>query len=166
MSYTETEQAKSDVETNKHHTVRRYSRNNGSFEDNSLNKTKTELEDSLEQSKQELKDSINQIKNELEQTEASKPKIEKWRLRRKRDGDKNGMGIYPTANFKNFNFGDKNKADKKQGTIKEGESFTGYLFKSQKFKKVTLNIWAIQSTPESAITGYAYQGRGDDVDKA
>ena len=166
MSYTETEQAMSDVDTNKHHTVRRYSRNNGSFEDNSLNKTKTELEDSLEQSKQELEDSINEIKNELEQTEVTKPTVEKWKLRRKRDGDKNGMGIYPTANFKNFGIGYTKTADKKQGSIKEGESFTGYLFKSQKFKKVTLSIWAIQSTPDSPITGYAYQGKGDSVDKA
>jgi hypothetical protein len=166
ISYTEKEQALADVETNKHHTVRRYNRANGSFEDNSLNQTKTDLEDSLEITKQELEDSINVIKNELEQTEAAKPTVEKWRLRRKRDGDKNGMGIYPTANFKNFNFGDKNKADKKQGSIKEGETFTGYLFKSQKFKKVTLNIWAIQSTPDATPTGYAYQGKGDSVDKA
>ena len=166
MTYTDVTEAKSDVETNKHHTVRRYSRNNGSFEDNSLNKTKTELEDSLEQSKQELKDSINEIKNELELTEVTKPTVEKWKLRRKRDGDKNGMGIYPTANFKNFGIGYTKKADKKQGSIKEGETFTGYLFKSQKFKKVTLNIWAIQSTPDATPTGYAYQGRGDDIDKA
>ena len=166
MSYTETEQAKSDVETNKHHSVRRYNRNNGSFEDNSMNKTKTDLEDSLEQSKQELEDSINEIKNELEVTATPKPTIEKWRLRKRRDGKVNGMGIYPTANFKNFNFADKNKADKKTGTIREGEAFTGYLFKSMKFKKVTQNIWAIQSTPDSPITGYAGQGSGDLVDKA
>jgi len=76
------------------------------------------------------------------------------------------MGIYPTANFENFNFAKNNRADKKTGTIREGESFTGYLFKSMKYKKVTQNIWAIQSTPDSPITGYANQGRGDLVDKA
>jgi hypothetical protein len=94
------------------------------------------------------------------------PTIEKWRLRKKRDGDKNGMGIYPTANFKNFNFGKNNKADKIQGSIKEGESFTGYKFQTMELKKVTLSIWAIQSTPDSKPTGYAYQGKGDSVDKA
>ena len=166
MSYTETEQAMSDVDTNKHHTVRRYSRNNGSFEDNSLNKTKTELEDSLEVTKQELEDSINEIKKDLEVTDTPKPTIEKWRLRKRRDGKVNGMGIYPTANFANFNLAKNQRADKKQGTIREGESFTGYLFKSMKYKKVTLNIWALQSTPDSPITGYAGQGLGDLVDKA
>ena len=166
ISYTEKEQASADKDINKSPSVRRNYRDNGSFEDNSLNKTKTDLEDSVEQTKQELETSINEIKNELEQTEASKPTIEKWRLRKKRNLDVNGMGIYPTANFKNFGIGFTKTADKKQGSIKEGETFTGYLFKTQKFKKVTLNIWAIQSTPTSPITGYAYQGRGDDIDKA
>ena len=166
ISYTEKEQAAADKDTNKLPAVRRNYRDNGSFEDNSLNKTKTELEDSVEQSKQELETSINEIKNELEITATPKPTIEKWRLRKKRNLDVNEMGIYPTANFKNFGIGYTKKADKKQGSIKEGETFTGYLFKSQKFKKVTLNIWAIQSTPDATPTGYAYQGRGDDIDKA
>ena len=165
-SYTDITEAKSDVETNKHHTVRRYSRSNGEFEDNSLNKTKTDLEDSVNQTKQELEDEINKIKKDIEITEAQKPTIEKWRLRKKRNLDRNGMGIYPTANFKNFGIGFTKTADKIQGTIKEGETFTGYKFQSKKLKKVTLNIWAIQSTPDAAPTGYAYQGLGDDVDKA
>ena len=166
ISYTEKEQASADKDINKLPSVRRNYRDNGSFEDNSLNKTKTDLEDSLQQSKQELEDEINKIKKDIEITEAQKPTIEKWRLRKKRNLDVNGMGIYPTANFKNFNIGGNRKADKIQGTIKEGETFTGYKFKSQKFKKVTLNIWAIQSAPDATPTGYAYQGRGDDVDKA
>jgi hypothetical protein len=166
ISYTEKEQASADKDTNKSPAVRRNYRDNGSFEDNSLNKTKTDLEDSLQQSKQELEDEINKIKKDIEITEAQKPTIEKWRLRKKRNLDVNGMGIYPTANFKNFNIGGNRKADKQQGTIKEGETFTGYKFQSQKFKKVTLNIWAIQSAPDATPTGYAYQGRGDDVDKA
>jgi hypothetical protein len=164
-TYTDITEAKSDVETNKHHTVRRYSRSNGEFVDNSINQAKTDLEDSLQQSKQELEDEINKIKKDIEITEAQKPTIEKWRLRKKRNLDVNGMGIYPTANFKNFGIGFTKTADKKTGTIKEGETFTGYKFKSQKFKKVTLNIWAIQSTPDATPTGYAYQGLGDDVDK-
>jgi len=91
------------------------------------------------------------------------PTIEQWRLRRKRDGDKNGMGIYPTVNFKNFNLAKNKKADKRAGIIREGETFTGYKFKT--FDN-TRSVWAIQSTPDATPTGYAYQGKGDDVDKA
>ena len=94
------------------------------------------------------------------------PPIAKWRLRKRRDLKVNGMGIYPTANFKNFNLANNLKADKQQGTIREGQVFTGYLFKSKKYKRVTQNIWALQSTPDSPITGYANQGLGDLVDKA
>jgi len=166
ISYTEKVQATADNDTNKSPAVRRNYRDNGSFVDNSLNKTKTDLEDSLQQSKQELEDEINKIKKDIEITEAPKPTIEKWRLRKKRNLDVNGMGIYPTANFKNFNRGKNSKADKQQGSIKEGETFTGYKFQSKVFKKVTLNIWAIQSAPDATPTGYAYQGLGDDVDKA
>ena len=92
------------------------------------------------------------------------PTIEKWRLRKKRDGNKNGMGIYPTANEKNFNTNKRNKADKRTGIIREGETFTGYKFKI--LGNLGFAIWAIQSTPDSKPTGYAYQGKGDDVDKA
>jgi hypothetical protein len=166
ISYTEKQQASIENDINKLPSVRRNYRDNGSFEDNSINKTKQELEDSANQTKQELEDEINKIKKDIEITEASKPTVEKWRLRKKRNLDVNGMGIYPTANFKNFGLGYTKTADKKQGTIKEGEVFTGYKFKSQKFKKVTLNIWAIQSTPDATPTGYAYQGKGDDVEKA
>ena len=116
------------------------------------------------QTKQELEDEINKIKKDIEIPEAQKPTIEKWRLRKKINLDRNGMGIYPTANFKNFGIGFTKTADKIQGTIKEGETFTGYKFQSKKLKKVTLNIWAIQSTPDATPTGYAYQGRGDDVE--
>jgi hypothetical protein len=92
-----------------------------------------------------------------------KPTIEKWRLRRKRDGNKNGMGIYPNVDIKNFNPRKNDKADKRTGIIREGESFTGYKFKT--FDNIR-SVWAIQSTPDAAPTGYAYQGKGDDVDKA
>jgi hypothetical protein len=88
------------------------------------------------------------------------PTIEQWRLRRKRDGDKNGMGIYPTANTKNFN--SSNKADKRTGIIREGEAFSGYKFKTLDNGFV---IWALQTIPTETPTGYAYQGRGDSVDK-
>jgi hypothetical protein len=91
------------------------------------------------------------------------PTIEKWRLKKDRDGKKNGMGIYPTVNIKNFNFAKNNKADKRTGIIREGETFTGYKFKT--FDN-TRSVWAIQSTPDATPTGYAYQGPGDSVDKA
>jgi hypothetical protein len=90
------------------------------------------------------------------------PPIERWRLIRKRNGDRNGMGIYPTANVKNFNVAKNNKADKKQGTIKEGDTFSGYKFKTLDNGFV---IWALQDTGTTTIKGYAYQGRGDDVEK-
>jgi hypothetical protein len=154
-TFTETQQAMPDVETNNNHTVRRYSRSQVAFEDNSLNQTKNELQDAITEVKEEMKQEV--------ENQAPKPTIEKWRLRRKRDGDKNGMGIYPTVNFKNFNLAKNKKADKRAGIIREGETFTGYKFKT--FDN-GFSVWAIQSTPDAAPTGYAYQGRGDDVDKA
>lgn len=90
------------------------------------------------------------------------PTIEKWRLRKKRDGQKNGMGIYPTTNVKNFNV--YGKADTRKGIIREGETFTGYKFKT--LDNLGFAIWAIQSAPDATPTGYAFQGRGDSVDKA
>jgi hypothetical protein len=155
ITFTETQQAMPDVETNNNHTVRRYSRSQVAFEDNSLNQTKNELQDAITEVKEEMKQEV--------ENQAPKPTIEKWRLRRKRDGDKNGMGIYPTVNFKNFNLAKNKKADKRAGIIREGETFTGYKFKT--FDN-GFSVWAIQSTPDAAPTGYAYQGRGDDVDKA
>jgi hypothetical protein len=154
-TFTQTQQAMPDVETNNNHTVRRYSRSQVTFEDNSLNQTKNELQDAITEVKEEMKKEV--------ENQAPKPTIEKWRLRRKRDGDKNGMGIYPTVNFKNFNLAKNKKADKRAGIIREGETFTGYKFKT--FDN-GFSVWAIQSTPDAAPTGYAYQGRGDDVDKA
>jgi hypothetical protein len=93
---------------------------------------------------------------------AVQPPIENWRLIRKRNGDRNGMGIYPTANVKNFNTGKNNKADKRTGIIKEGESFIGYKFKTLDNGFV---IWALQDTGSTTPKGYAYQGRGDNVEK-
>jgi len=154
-TFTQTQQAMPDAETNNNHTVRRYSRSQVAFEDNSLNQTKNELQDAITEVKEEMKQEV--------ENQAPKPTIEKWRLRRKRDGDKNGMGIYPTVNFKNFNLAKNKKADKRAGIIREGETFTGYKFKT--FDN-GFSVWAIQSTPDAAPTGYAYQGRGDDVDKA
>ena len=88
------------------------------------------------------------------------PIIGQWRLRRKKDGDRNGMGIYPTADIKNFN--SNNKPDKRYGIIREGQAFSGYKFKTLDNGFV---IWAIQNTPQEVPSGYAFQGRGDDVDK-
>jgi hypothetical protein len=94
----------------------------------------------------------------------TQPPVERWRLRKRRDGQVNGMGIYPTANIKNFNVALSHKADKKQGTIREGQSFTGYKFK---FFDIGdgLTIWALQDEGTTTIKAYAYQGRRDIVDK-
>jgi hypothetical protein len=152
-SYTDITEAKADVETNKHHTVRRYSRSNGEFVDNSINQAKEELEVLLDD-----------VKKDLENPAPPQPPIEKWRLRKRRNLDRNGMGIYPTANVKNFGIGRSKKADKKTGDIKEGEEFTGYKFKFFDIG-VGLTIWALQDPDTTTPKGYAYQAKGDIVDK-
>lgn len=58
-TFTETEQAIPDSENNNHHTVRRYSRTEGTFEDNSLNKTKKEIAETI-------KAEVEVIKNEID----------------------------------------------------------------------------------------------------
>ena len=153
ISYTEKEQATADVDTNKFHTVRRYNRSNGEFVDNSINQAKEELEVLLDD-----------VKKDLENPAPPQPPIEKWRLRKRRNLDRNGMGIYPTANVKNFGIGRSKKADKKQGDIKEGEEFTGYKFKFFDIG-VGLTIWALQDPDTTTPKGYAYQAKGDIVDK-
>ena len=112
---------------------------------------------------------IQSVKDEAELASQPKPvppvvqpPIENWRLIRRRNGDRNGMGIYPTVNVKNFNRGKNNKADKQQGIIKEGDRFTGYKFKTLENGFV---IWALQDTGTTTPKGYAYQGRGDNVEK-
>lgn len=88
------------------------------------------------------------------------PPIEDWRLIRRRNGDRNGMGIYPTPNVKNFNSYDK--AEKRTGIIREGQTFSGYKFKTLQNGFV---IWALQEPGTTTPTGYAFQGRGDNVEK-
>lgn len=108
------------------------------------------------------KDKDSKAKENTEPPPVSKSTIEKWRLVRKRDLDRNGMGIYPTPNVKNFNISKKNKADKRTGIINEGQTFTGYKYKTLDNVFV---IWALQSTNDTAPTGYAFQGKGDTVEK-
>ena len=151
-TYTETKQATADMDTNKFHTVRRYNRSNGEFVDNSINQAKEELEVLLDD-----------VKKDLENPAPPQPPIEKWRLRKRRNLKNNGMGIYPTANVKNFGFLSRN-ADKKMGTIIEGEEFSGYKFKFFDIG-VGLTIWALQDTGTTTPKGYAYQSKGDIVDK-
>ncbi len=108
------------------------------------------------------KDKDAKAKENTQPPPVSKSTIENWRLVRKRNLDRNGMGIYPTPNVKNFNSGTKNKADKRTGIIKEGQTFTGYKYKTLDNGFV---IWALQGTNDSAPTGYAYQGKGDTVER-
>lgn len=148
-TFPETKQAVPDAETNNNHTVRRYTRSLETVEDNSLNKTK-----------QELEETINEVKEDLKPTPVVKPIIETWRLKKKRDGQVNGMGIWPTPEVS------AQKKKTRTGYIGEGETFVGYKFKTIQIKDVTITVWAIQSTPDGKPTGYAFQGRGDTVDKA
>lgn len=89
------------------------------------------------------------------------PTIKNWKLRRKRDLDRNGMGVYKTPNL-TFN-----RIGRVQQTlvriIKEGETFRGYRLKDINGKNA---IWAIQSNPDDTATEFAYQGPGDTVDPA
>jgi hypothetical protein len=58
-TFTEIQQAMPDAETNNNHTVRRYSRSQGTFEDNSLNQTKKEIEETI-------KGEVEVIKKDIE----------------------------------------------------------------------------------------------------
>ena len=53
-TYTDITEAKSDVETNKHHTVRRYNRSNGTFVDNALNVTTNKVNTNIAAIKSDL----------------------------------------------------------------------------------------------------------------
>jgi len=86
------------------------------------------------------------------------PEIKKWRLKRKRDFDRNGMGVYNTSEIKLNQLG--RPTIKSIRTIKEGETFSGYEFK--KISKFTL--WALQTDPNSTPTEFAFQGSGDTVE--
>lgn len=58
-TFTEIQQAMPDAENNNNHTVRRYSRSQGTFEDNSLNQTKKEIEETI-------KGEVEVIKKDIE----------------------------------------------------------------------------------------------------
>jgi hypothetical protein len=63
ISYTEIEQASADVETNKHHTVRRYNRSEGTFKDNILVQSNRELVSRVEQTQKQLTAAIEKKKD-------------------------------------------------------------------------------------------------------
>jgi hypothetical protein len=63
ISYTEIEQATADVETNKHHTVRRYNRSEGTFKDNILVQSNKELVNRVEQTQNRLIAAIERKKD-------------------------------------------------------------------------------------------------------
>ena len=63
ISYTEIEQATADVETNKHHTVRRYNRSEGTFKDNILVQSNRELVSRVEQTQKQLTAAIEKKKD-------------------------------------------------------------------------------------------------------
>jgi hypothetical protein len=91
-----------------------------------------------------------------------KPTIERWIVKRQRDGKRNGMGVVNTTNITFTKNGEK-RSPKSIRVIKEGQTFSGYLYKKVFNEKHTL--WALQSDPDSPATEWAYQGPGDVVEK-
>jgi hypothetical protein len=63
LPYTETKQATPDNDTNVNHTVRRYYRSEGTFKDNIISQTNSELFKKIEQSQKELNDAIAKKKD-------------------------------------------------------------------------------------------------------
>jgi len=59
--FSETQQAMPDSETNNNHTVRRYSRSQGTFEDNSLNQTKKEIQEVIKTEVEVVKKEIDAL---------------------------------------------------------------------------------------------------------
>jgi hypothetical protein len=155
ISYTEKMQADVDNDTNKLPSVRRNYRDNGEFVDNALATTSNEI-------KKEIDDLKDQIINEAATQQTSQPVIQKWRLKRKRDGDRNGMGVINNIDKLIFSKGGRKVQPKSIRVIKEGGTFSGYVFKKVVNGKYTL--WALQTDANIGVTEYAYQGPGDDVE--
>jgi len=102
----------------------------------------------------------NTIPNNPAPNNTQTPVIGNWKLRRKRNLDRNGMSIHATPDITLDKLG--RVKEKRTGLIKEGQSFKGYVFK----KIGPFTLWALQSDPNGTPTGYAFQGKGDTVDPA
>ena len=90
------------------------------------------------------------------------PVIREYRLKRKRDGDRNGMGVINSIDKLAFSKGGTKLEPKSVYVIREGGTFSGYVFKKVVNGKYTL--WALSTDPNVPPTEWAYQGPGDDVE--
>ncbi len=96
--------------------------------------------------------------NEAQPNPTPRPEIGNWRLKRKRDLDRNGMGVYNTSEITLNKLG--RPTIKSIRIIKEGQQFTGYTFK----KLGPYTLWALQTDPTETPTEFAFQGAGDTVE--
>ena len=90
------------------------------------------------------------------------PVIREYRLKRKRDGNRNGMGVINSIDKLAFTKGGTKLEPKSVYVIKEGGTFSGYEFKKVVNGKFTL--WALSTDPNVPPTEWAYQGPGDDIE--
>ena len=93
---------------------------------------------------------------------APNPTIERWKVKRKRDGKRNGMAVVNTTKITFTKKGEKLQP-KSIRVIKEGDVFSGYQY--AKVFNGQYTLWALQSDPNATATEWAYQGPGDEVEK-
>jgi hypothetical protein len=110
---------------------------------------------------------ISNVSATVEETKAAEvnpnlPVIKEYRLKRKRDGDRNGMGVINRIDKLAFSKGGTKLEPKSVYVIREGQTFSGYVFKKVVNGKYTL--WALSTDPNVPPTEWAYQGPGDDVE--
>ena len=82
MTYTDVTEAKSDVETNKHHTVRRYNRSNGTFVDNALNTTTNKVNTDIDAIKSDLQKQNVVAQNTLQAAQANDAQVQSQLLQK------------------------------------------------------------------------------------
>jgi hypothetical protein len=104
---------------------------------------------------------VEETKATVEEVKPNLPVIKEYRLKRKRDGDRNGMGVINTLDKLSF-LNARMVSPKSIRVIREGQTFSGYVFKKVVRGKYTL--WALSTDPNVPPTEWAYQGPGDDVE--
>ena len=82
MTYTDVTEAKSDVETNKHHTIRRYNRSNGTFVDNALNVTTNKVNTDIDAIKSDLQKQNVVAQNTLQAAQANDAQVQSQLLQK------------------------------------------------------------------------------------
>ena len=82
MTYTDVTEAKSDVETNKHHTIRRYNRSNGTFVDNALNTTTNKVNTDIDAIKSDLQKQNVVAQNTLQAAQANDAQVQSQLLQK------------------------------------------------------------------------------------